>query len=164
VHNSFRLPNDAGTADVLRGEAPLEDCMQYVQVQSAGAGGEPERGLYVLTAGAATGDAAELIGSERTPRLLDVLAEQADIVLIDSPPVIGFADSLILGRLATGVILVVEARKTPVPVVLEAKDALIRNQARILGVVISKMEPRDAAQLEGYNYGSSYSFAHAERL
>ena len=163
LHNAMGVANDRGVADVLRGDAKLEDCMQYVQV--TGSNADVECGLYVLPAGTPTSDPAELISSERTPRLLEVFAEQADIVLLDAPPVLGFADSLVLGRLASGVVLVVEARQTPVPVVQETKDALIRNQARMLGVVVSKMEPRDDTHLDGYGYGSSYRYGspYAER-
>lgn len=162
LHAAMDIPNDRGVADVLRGDAALEDCMKYVEV----AGPTPGTGLYVLPAGSATTDPAELIGSPRTPRLLEVLSEQADIVLMDAPPVLGFADTLILGRLATGVVLVVEARKTPVPVIQEAKDALIRNQARLLGLVVSKLDPRDASTLDGssdyyYSYGGTPGLARS---
>jgi capsular exopolysaccharide synthesis family protein len=162
LHNAFGAVNERGTADVLRGDAQLEDCMQYVEVDAATSDGR-ERGLYVLTAGEPTSDPAELISSPRTVRLLEVLSDQADIVLLDTPPVLGFADSMVLGRLASGVVLVVEARKTPVPVVQEAKDALIRNQARMLGVIVSKMDPRDTSQHDGYGYGTAYGYGHPER-
>ncbi|MHB8663920.1 MAG: CpsD/CapB family tyrosine-protein kinase [Acidimicrobiales bacterium] len=163
LHNAFDLTNEKGLADVLRGDVALEDCMQYVEV--TGANSDTDCGLYVLTAGEATNDPAELIGSGRTARLLEVLANQADIVLLDAPPVLGFADALVLGRAATGVVLVVEARITPAPVVVSAKDALIRNQARLLGVVINKMEVGDTSRLEdGYGYGYGYAAGYSDHL
>ena len=154
LHRAFQLPNERGVSDVIRGRAGLEECMCYVEIERSGnQQDKPERGVYVLTGGSVPENPSELLGTGRTGRLLEALADQADLVLIDSAPVLPIADTLELGRLAGGVVLVVEARQTPVPVVQHAKDALIRNQARLLGVVISKMHPQDAtAPDEGQGY------------
>ena len=72
-------------------------------------------------------------------------------MLLDTPPVLPVADTLVIGRLAAGAILVVESRRTPTPVALKAKAALTRNQTRLLGVVLNKLQGRDAAY--GYGYG-----------
>jgi len=149
IHRAFQLPNERGVSDVIRGRAALEECMCYVEIErSRDEHDKPERGLYVLTGGSVPDNPSELLGTGRTSRLLEALADQADLVLIDSAPVLPIADTLVLGRLAGGVVVVVEARQTPIPVVQHAKDALIRNQARLLGVVISKMHPQDAAAPE----------------
>jgi protein-tyrosine kinase len=158
LHTAFGVPNDRGVADVLRGNASLEDCTQYVGVW--GGAGQPDRGLYLVTSGPVPRNPAELVGSRRAAGLIEVLSEQADLVLIDSPPVLTAADTLSLARIASGVVLVVEARKTPVPVVQQAKDALIRNQARLLGVVVSKIQQQDANSFtygqgaDGFPYGA----------
>lgn len=143
--------NEAGCADVLLDRKPLEECLQYVAPPT---GGPASTGLYFLAAGTGIANPAELLGTPRTGRLLDSLAQQADIVLIDTPPVLPVADTLVIGRLAAGAVLVVEARRTPVPTVLKAKDALIRNQTRLLGVVLNKQQERDS--LFGYGYGYGY--------
>ena len=149
IHRPFQLPNERGVSDVIRGRAGLEECLCYVEIEgSRDESDKPERGLYVLTGGSVPENPSELLGTGRTGRLLEGLADQADLVLIDSAPVLPIADTLVLGRLVGGIVLVVEARQTPIPVVQHAKDALIRNQARLLGVVISKMHPQDAAAPE----------------
>jgi Mrp family chromosome partitioning ATPase len=68
--------------------------------------------------------------------------------------VLPVADSLAIGRVVTGALLVVEMRRTPVAAVHRAKDALTRNQTRLLGVVMNKLQPRDAGPGYGYGYGS----------
>jgi capsular exopolysaccharide synthesis family protein len=146
LHQAFGLPNERGFADVLRGDARLEDCLQHLAIPSETG---TDKILYALTAGTPGSNSGELLAGPRAARVLDVLAEQADIVLVDAPPVLPVADSLMLARSASGVVLVVEARRTPIPVVCQAKDALIRNQARILGVVISKVQPGD---MDGVDY------------
>jgi capsular exopolysaccharide synthesis family protein len=149
LHKAFRLDNERGVSDVIRGRASLEECLSYVEIErSVDAPDQREHGLYILTGGAVADNPSELLGTARAGRLLEALAEQADVVLIDSAPVLPIADTLVLGRLVGGVVIVVEARQTPIPVVQHAKDALTRNQARLLGVVISKMHPQDAAAPE----------------
>jgi capsular exopolysaccharide synthesis family protein len=152
IHSRFGLPNEQGVSEVLRGRAKLEDCLQYVAVsgpvEQADEADQHQRGLYVVTSGSVPPNPSELLGTRRTARLLEVLADQADIVLIDSAPVLPVADTLVIGRLAAGAVLVVEARRTPVPAVLQAKDALIGNQTRLLGVVVSKLQAQDNAGIE----------------
>jgi Mrp family chromosome partitioning ATPase len=89
----------------------------------------------------------------RTAAMLDELGQQADLILIDAPPVLPVADMLVIGRIVTGVVLVVEARRTTVTEVAKSKDLLTRNQTRILGVVLNKARPRDA------EYGAAYGLA-----
>lgn len=143
VHNRFGADNDIGVSNVLTGRENVEDCLQYVEVEPAG-------GLYLLPTGPTVPNPAELLGSPRTGRLLQVLAEQADIVLVDTPPVLPVADTLIIGRLAAGALMVVETGRAPIDAVAQAKAALTRNQTRILGLVLNRF---DASGATGYGYG-----------
>jgi Mrp family chromosome partitioning ATPase len=65
---------------------------------------------------------------------------------------------LVIGRLAAGAVLVVEARNTPAPAARRAKDALTRNQTRLLGVVLNQFQAKyaDDASGAGYGYGHRY--------
>lgn len=149
LHAWLGVHNEVGLSDVLLERCELDDALQFVSA------GRPGRGLYVLPTGPGVNDPTELLGSQRTSRLLGSLAEQADLLLLDAPPVLPVADALVIGRIATGAILVVESRRTPATLVQQAKNALIRNQTRLLGVVLNKMQPRDLAESapSGYGYG-----------
>lgn len=149
--------NEVGVSEILLDRASIDDSLQYVELPPRGPAGQPA-GLYFLATGAEVGNSAELLGTSRTRRLLDALAKQADIVLLDTPPVLPVADTLVIGRLAAGAVLVVEARRTPVPALERAKDALARNQTRLLGVVLNKLQPRDAGL--GYGYGAGYGYGY----
>lgn len=128
--------NEVGLSDVLLEREPANAALQLIPVSA-------NRALYLLPTGSAVNDPTELLGSPRTSRLLETLTQQADIVLLDAPPVLPVADTLVIGRIAAGAVLVVESRQTPVPVVEEARNALMRNQTRLLGVVLNKVQPRD---------------------
>ena len=148
LHHHLEVHNEVGLSDVLLERAQLD-----VALQNVGVGGRREGGLYVLPTGSPVNDATELIGSPRTRRLLDVLTHQADVVLLDTPPILPVADTLVIGRLAAGALIVVEARQTSTTAVQQAKNALIRNQTRLLGVVLNKLPLNELAV--GYGYGMS---------
>ncbi len=147
AHRHVGADNVPGCTEVLLDQRPLDECLQYLAPPKDSPG---LNGLYFLPAGAGVSDPAELLASSRTGRLLDGLASQADIVLIDTPPVLPVADTLVIGRLAAGAVLVVEARATPAQLVNRAKSSLIRNQTRILGIVLNKLHAGDDI---GYEYG-----------
>ena len=105
-----------------------------------------------MAAGSHANSPTELLGGNRMARLLDALAEQADVVLLDTPPVLPVADTLVIGRMAAGAVLVVETRRTPIDAILQAKDTLIRNQTRILGVIVNKVDVRETELGYGYGY------------
>jgi hypothetical protein len=69
--------------------------------------------LYVLPVGPLPPNPAELLGSVRMKQVVETLAANFDHIIIDSPPVASFADSLILSSLVEGVIIVVKGGVTP---------------------------------------------------
>ena len=128
LHIWLGAHNEVGLSDVLLDKAELTPTLQFI-----GIGSRATRGLYLLPTGNPVSNPTELLGSGRMASLLDSLAEQADVLLIDTPPVLPVADTLVIGRWAAGAVLVVESRRTPVTAVAQAKAALTRNQTRLLG-------------------------------
>jgi capsular exopolysaccharide synthesis family protein len=151
THRMLNTHNEYGATDVLLGRRKLQDSIQHIQLQSSPEGSA--KSLYFLGTGPPVPNPTELLGSARTGRLLESLSVQADLVLLDTPPVLPVADTLVVGRMASGALLVVETRTTPYGAVQKAKDLLIRNQTRLLGVVLNKFQARDADTSYGYGYG-----------
>ena len=155
-HRWIGAHNEFGLSDVLLDRRPLEEALQYVPLERAG--DRQPWGLFFLATGPAVRNPAELLGTRRTAQVLEGLAREADLVLIDTPPILPVADTLTIARMAAGAILVVEPRRTPLDAVRRAKDALTRNQCRILGLVINKYQARDTSDGTygyGYGYGST---------
>jgi capsular exopolysaccharide synthesis family protein len=154
VHNWLGGDNIRGVSDVLLERCSVREALQFLHFRDDG--GRDGKGLYLLSAGTTVPNPTELLGSARTARLLDVLSRQADVVLLDTPPVLPVADTLVIGRMVSGAVVVVEARSTPVDAVQAACAALIRNQTRLLGLVVNKMLASDARPASGYGYGYGY--------
>jgi receptor protein-tyrosine kinase len=147
VHTRIDGHNETGATDVLLGRLPLSECLQFVATDSGN--GTASHGFYALPAGPGVANPAELLSTSRAARLIEALGTNADLVLIDAPPVLPVADSLSLGRLAGGVVVVVEAGRTTYPQIERTVQLLARSQARLLGMVLNR------APDVGYGYGYS---------
>jgi capsular exopolysaccharide synthesis family protein len=141
VHKVFNLKNNTGLTNYLAGEGDLASLIQIAMPN-----------LYVLPAGPLPPNPAELLGSPKMKQAVETLSANFDYIVIDSPPVSSFADSLILSSLVEGVIIVVKANMTPREMAQRTKAHLQSVGAKILGVVVNhiKLQPHD------YYYYSTY--------
>lgn len=105
-------------------------------------------GLRLLTSGPIPPNPAELLGSQRMAQLLQVLSQEAEMVILDSPPVLSVADAAILANAADGVVLVADAGRTRREMARRAKESLERAGANLLGMVLNRM----TRQTSGYYY------------
>ncbi len=129
VHEFFGLPNDIGLTSVLVGDVPLEEALQ----QPEGIAGD----LRVLTSGPIPPNPAELVGSQRSRDILEALRGRADVVLIDSPPVLPVTDALVLSSAADATILVALTARTRQRSVRRAVEALHQVGAPLAGAVLN---------------------------
>jgi protein-tyrosine kinase len=149
IDGDLRRPNVAsflglqpklGLGETLRGE---HDVLQSILCLE----GEE---LYLLPVSQEAENPTELLSSERFGEMLARLREYFDFILLDSPPVMPFADSRLLANHADAVILVIRAGMAPYETVEKAIDALPRD--RILGVVLNGAEHLKEAGYYDYYY------------
>jgi Mrp family chromosome partitioning ATPase len=81
-----------------------------------------------------------------------------DIFIIDSPPMLAVADSVMIASIVSGVVVVTEANRTPLEVLERTTEMLRVNRARIFGVVLNKVNLEDENQLISYGYGKGYGY------
>jgi non-specific protein-tyrosine kinase len=144
-HRLFELPNSKGlTMALLDINAPPKEHLQVT----------PVPGLQVMTSGAIPPNPAELLGSQRQADLLADLEKEADLIILDSPPVLTVADALVLAPRVGGVLLVVEVGSTRRGAIQKAVDALLHADARLLGVALNRLTLRRSAYY--YHYYQQY--------
>jgi capsular exopolysaccharide synthesis family protein len=120
---------DAGLAEVLEGNASLEDALLQVEGSQ----------LDVLPVRSIPQNPSELLASENMRKLLEALANRYDRVVLDLPPTLGLPDAKTMSELCDGVIFVVRADVTPEPEIASALDVLDRR--RVLGLVMNGSDP-----------------------
>lgn len=100
--------------------------------------------VQVLTSGPLPPNPSELISSERFKRVLAVIAADADIILLDAPPVSAVTDATILATRVDGVLLVVDSGRTRRDTAKRANEQLQRVGARLLGAVLTNVKAERA--------------------
>jgi capsular exopolysaccharide synthesis family protein len=108
-------------------------------------------GVWLLPSGAGLVSSSEQLGSTRFSELLKKLSESFDWVIIDSPPVMAVTDSAVIARMTTGVLFVVNARRTQQRVAQAALDALDTAGATFAGAVLN-----DVTWDRNQSYNASY--------
>lgn len=155
MHRQLGVDNGQGLSNVLSGAAEPQEAIRTVD-------GEPL--LQILTAGPLPPNPAELLADSRMLSLLTVAMAKYDQVVIDSPPTLGLADAPILANIAKGTLMVVNAGGTRRDAAISAVKRLQVAHARIVGVVMTKYDARQAGYGYGYGYGyGSYSYYSYER-
>ena len=146
VHKNFNLSNKVGLSSCISMGTAVADAVQATGIE----------GLDALTAGVIPPNPSELLGSERMQNILQRAKEEYDYVLIDTPPVLPVTDSLVLGRMVDGLILVIDSGEVKVEMAREVKNQLVHAGANILGVVLNKVR----SEHHGYGYGYYYYYGH----
>jgi len=147
IHSSFGITNERGLCNVLANEMSEAEILTYIQQ-------ETESGLYVLTSGPVPPNPAELVGSEHMQRVLNTLKNTFDHVVIDSPPIASFTDVVLLSSICDGVVLVVHANQCSRKVVLRSRQSLEDVGAKIIGIVLNRVDMRSSDYYYGYRYYS----------
>jgi len=145
VHKVFNEENGAGLSSFLSGNANLESVIKKSDVPN----------LCYIPSGPIPPNPSELIGSKLFKSMMESLGERFDHIVLDSPPVLGFADTMIISTSVDGVILVVWGGKTPRETLQRAKEVLHQVNAKILGVVINRIDIQRSDY--GYYY---YKYQH----
>ena len=110
--------------------------------------------MFIMPAGNSTPSPAEMLSSERLTKVLDGCKRAFDHVIIDAPPTLGLADSLILSRQSDGVVFVCMAGQTAKENFRVSMKRLAQVQAPVLGVVLNGVD-LDSPE---YAYYSSYYY------
>ncbi len=138
LHQFFKLENDRGLSTALvrarhDDRVPLQD---------------GPIGIKILTSGPLPANPTELLGSPQLVTLLGELQGHADIIILDTAPILPFADTLALQGAVPATVLVLDIRRTGAKMLERALVALERTPAQILGVVLNK----DKQGLGTYGY------------
>lgn len=121
--------NTVGLSNFLSGNADLESIIKKTEIKE----------LSYIPSGPIPPNPSELIGSNLFKSMIESLSERFDHLVLDSPPVLGFADTLIISTIVDGILLVVAGGKTPRETLQRTKEILYQVNAKILGVVINRV-------------------------
>ena len=146
LHKYFGLKREQGLAEVLRGELTPDQSVQHTDIPK----------LDLITCGIYPPNPAELLLSWRLKETLDWAHKNYDRIVIDCPPIMGIADSAILGAAVDGVLFVIWAGRTSRRYVRVAKLTAVSRGAKIFGFILNNLEPGRVGYYHYYPYYYSY--------
>lgn len=139
-----------GVAEIIKHSIPIDKAIVR----------DEKSGIWFLSGTGGNDIPVFLFSDNRIDSLLATLSEQFDHIIIDTPPVLGFADARILASKANRVLFMVKWNKTPAAVVSAAMEVLRLCNARVMGVVLNKVDVRQQA-VYGFADGSDYYHHYA---
>ncbi|MFC1497368.1 GumC family protein [Verrucomicrobiota bacterium] len=148
-HKMMNVDNSVGLANVLMGDATIEDAVIATAVPH----------LYFMPSGRLSASTPGLLNTRIMEGLIGKLKETYDYVFFDAPPAIGISDASLIAREVDGVLLVVQHRKYPKEVSLRARDILNNAGANIIGVVLNNINISRDYSAYYYNYTSYYQYS-----
>jgi capsular exopolysaccharide synthesis family protein len=141
-HRIFNLKNHDGLTNYLALDLDPEKLVKTTIVPS----------LQLINSGPIPPNPAELLSSDKMAGLLEKLREGFDFILIDTPPILTVTDAQIVGKMADGLVLVIQAERTPREALSQAREILDMLRLKTLGVVINYL----SLDTRGYYYRHYY--------
>jgi capsular exopolysaccharide synthesis family protein len=143
LHTFFDINNTVGLTNYLTTELMLEDVILQTPVDN----------LYFMPSGVLPADAAGILNSRRMSELIQDVKQRFDLVLVDSPPILGVSDASVLASEVDLTMVVVQHRKLPRNMLLRVKQAVENVGGNVIGVVLNNVDVRSDSQ---YQYYTSY--------
>ena len=146
VHKRFNLSPSKGLSNVLTAECDWRSLLV-----------SPDNlpNLHILPAGPPSRRAADLI-ARGLEEVLDQACADYDLVVLDGPPLLGFAEPLQMATIVDGVIVVTRAGATSRKAVGNVLSTLRRVRANILGIVLNDVRKEYSDSYYYYGYYNKY--------
>ena len=153
LHTFFDISNSVGLTNYLTTELMLEDVILQTPVDN----------LYFMPSGILPADAAGILNSRRMSELIQDVKQRFDLVLVDSPPILGVSDAAVLASEVDLTMIVVQHRKLPRNMLLRVKQAFENVGGTVIGVVLNNVDVRSDSQYQYYtSYYTYYAPAEAQ--
>jgi len=150
LHTKLNLDNSTGFSSYLTGAAEPPQLLQKTDVPN----------LAFMASGPLPPNAADLLGSSRLLSLLSVGLEVFDLIVVDSPPVMGLADAPLLSSAVGATVFVVGAGQVRTKMIRAAIKRLQFSRASLIGTIITRFDVRSTYGYGGYGYAHGYGYGY----
>lgn len=140
MHKVFQVSNQQGLSNYLIGEVTIADVVKQTQVEN----------LQLLPSGVKPPNPAELVGSAKMGAFVESLKKYYDYIILDTPPVVIVTDAQLVAQYADGCLLVIASGEVDRDAPIKAKELLTKVNAKILGVVLNKVDENATGRYKYY--------------
>ncbi|MFA6800937.1 MAG: CpsD/CapB family tyrosine-protein kinase [Acholeplasmataceae bacterium] len=149
INRAFGVPNENGINDYMSGKIHLEEAIKH----------SDEIGIDYMVTGETTSLVTNILESQKLKDLIAALREKYDYVLLDTPPIIAVSDSILISKMADGIIFIIAQGKAKKTLVKEAIQTLKKYDVNIIGIVFNQVKMDQA----GYGYKNNYNYYSAKK-
>ena len=170
VHDIFGLPNEFGLTNLLFADPNGKDLANTEAVEeniiltglkmSVQQTAIPR--LRVITSGFIPSNPTEILGSALMQRWMHVFLNMpnVDAILFDTPPALVAADTAVLAKaIDANVVFVLDAGRTRIAAARRMKEQFEQLDAKVRGVVLNRVNPKEEHYGYGYGYGYGYYYS-----
>ena len=144
VQNALQIENTLGLGEYLAGQASLDELIQSTSVPN----------LEVLTAGSLGPEDLGGFSRSRFASLLETCRPNYDVILVDSPPVLGISDASVISQEVDVTLLLIQHRRYPRNVSQRAKRVIEDVGGKLFGVILNNVNIKTD---DNYYYYAGYS-------
>ncbi len=152
LHKRMGTSNEFGFANLLAGEDSFDKSIQATTFPR----------VSLIPAGPHPPSPAELLAGPRLGEVLQLLRARYDRIILDSPPILGLADSPLIGSAADGILFVVESNSTRTGAVRRSIERLRDLHGNVVGMLLTKYVLRRSMFSE-YGYGAYEYYGYGKR-
>ena len=143
LHKLLHVANDLGLTNYLLKQNTLEEVIQTTNVPM----------LNFMASGKLPSSSMSILNSAQMKDMIAELKQRYDLILFDSPPILGVSDASVLASEVDMVMQVIQYRRYPQPMNLRAKQVIEKVGGNFLGIVLNNI---NMSQDESYYYYSGY--------
>ena len=151
VDKYLKTTHKNGLTDYLVGKASITDVISSTTIS----------GFDLIAAGAPAPSPSQLLSDDKMLSLLEHVIDDYDHIIIDSPPVLGLADALILANRSNATLFVVASNETKKAHISDAIKRLHLGYANIIGFVLTKAK---SSAKDYYSYDNYYGYRDTETV
>jgi capsular exopolysaccharide synthesis family protein len=152
-HTILGVSNRFGLTNVLLRDVPVEETIKTTSVPN----------LHFLPSGRLPRTSLGVLDPKRISELVHSLKMKYDIIVFDTPPLVGISDSAVIAKEMDGVVLVVQYRKYPRDMIIRAKQMLDTLGVPQVGVVLNNINiMRDDYYYYYHSYYSNYHYYRSQ--
>jgi len=152
IHKLLKYSNRVGLSDVLLKDVNPRDVILATEVPQ----------LWVMPSGKLPSNVIGLLNSQKMRDVVGTLSKDFDVLLYDSPPVMGVSDASVMASVIERVLMVIDYRKYPKRLAMRAKRNLENVGGVVLGAVINNLNVlKEDYYYYGYGYGKAYHYYYS---
>jgi capsular exopolysaccharide synthesis family protein len=146
LHRRIGLDNAKGMTTLLTSQDTIESVVHGTETVN----------LSVITSGPLPPSPTELIASTRMEELIEELTQRFDVVIFDSPPILGLGDAPLMSALVDGVVFIIESERARRGSLKASLRRLRTMRPMLLGAVLTMFDPTKAGHRYSEYYGYDY--------